>query len=150
MRYKIIFKASAKKELRKLPKIEYITIKSSIDDLAVNPRPIGVRKMVGGNNQWRLRVGVYRVVYTIIDNQLIIEIIRIAHRKDAYRNWLVCILYPGLRSTPVVSAFSITTGHAWVDESKKSMVFIQALEVPDEVNVKSTISGEEVFEACHL
>ena len=86
MRYKIIFKASAKKELRKLPKIEYITIISSIDDLAVNPRPIGVRKMVGGNNQWRLRVGVYRVVYTIIDNQLIIEIIRIAHRKDAYRN----------------------------------------------------------------
>ena len=86
MRYKIIFKASAKKELRKLPKIEYITIKSSIDDLAVNPRPIGVRKMVGGNNQWRLRVGVYRVVYTIIDNQLIIEIIRIAQRKDAYRS----------------------------------------------------------------
>jgi len=86
MRYKIVFKASAKKELRKLPKIAYITIKSNIDDLATNPRPIGVRKMVGGNNQWRLRVGVYRVVYTIIDNQLIIEIIRIAHRKDAYRN----------------------------------------------------------------
>jgi len=86
MRYKIVFKASARKELRKLPKIAYLTIKNSINDLAIKPRPTGVRKMVGGNNQWRLRVGVYRVIYTIIDNQLIIEIIRVAHRKDAYRN----------------------------------------------------------------
>lgn len=86
MRYKIVFKASARKELRKLPQIAYVTIKNSIDALARNPRPVGVRKIVGGNNQWRLRIGVYRVIYTIIDNQLIIEIIRIAHRKDVYKN----------------------------------------------------------------
>lgn len=83
--YKILFKASAQKELKKLPKQTYLLIKEAIDKLATNPRPKQSRKLVGGTSQWRLRVGDYRIVYEIIDKQLIIEIVRVKHRKDVYR-----------------------------------------------------------------
>jgi mRNA interferase RelE/StbE len=82
--YQITFRSSAVKELRKLPADHRKGVSSAIDSLAHEPRPKGVKKMAGVH-AWRLRVGVYRVVYSIEDKRLIIEVIRIGHRREVYR-----------------------------------------------------------------
>lgn len=53
--------------------------------LADDPRPTGVVKLAGDDNLWRIRIGNYRVVYEIYDDQLIVLVLRVAHRKDIYR-----------------------------------------------------------------
>lgn len=57
----------------------------AIAALADNPRPVGYRKMVGSSDLYRIRVGDWRVVYEIRDEQLVVLIIDAAHRKDIYR-----------------------------------------------------------------
>ncbi len=84
--YKIKFKKSAEKELQKIPKNTLLKITNVIQQLASNPRPQGVKKLKTFANNYRIRVGKYRVLYTIEDDFLIIEIIRVRHRKDAYRS----------------------------------------------------------------
>ena len=54
-------------------------------DLATDPRPTGCRKLVGSENDWRIRVGNYRVIYEIADEVRIVRIVRVRHRKDSYR-----------------------------------------------------------------
>ncbi|OQX63220.1 MAG: hypothetical protein B5M51_05300 [Anaerolinea sp. 4484_236] len=83
--YKIKFKKVAEKDLRKIPKNTIPKIIKAIHELASNPRPQGVKKLKTFNHSYRIRVGKYRVLYTIEDKFLIIEVIRIRHRKDAYR-----------------------------------------------------------------
>ena len=58
---------------------------SRIDKLVDNPRPRGVRKIRGSAPLWRLRVGVYRIVFAIDDDAGVVDIIAIRHRSDAYR-----------------------------------------------------------------
>ena len=82
--YTITFRSSAVKELRKLSEHNRKSITDAIDVLAEVPRPNGVKKMAGVN-AWRIRVGDYRVVYSIEDRQLVVEVIRIRHRRDVYR-----------------------------------------------------------------
>jgi mRNA interferase RelE/StbE len=82
--YVVALRPSAAKELRKLPLDQRRRISKAIDSLAEESRPHGVKKMVGGT-VWRIRVGEYRVVYSIVDDQLVVEIIRIGHRRDIYR-----------------------------------------------------------------
>lgn len=55
-----------------------------IRELAGNPRPVGCKKLNGYKDRWRIRVGNYRVVYTIDDGRRSVDVTRIAHRKDAY------------------------------------------------------------------
>ncbi len=83
--YKIVFQKSAGKALEALPRSvsERITLK--INTLKENPRPQGVKKLVGSENLYRIRIGDYRVVYSIFEKVLIIEIIRIGDRKDVYK-----------------------------------------------------------------
>lgn len=83
--YNVIIKASAKKELAALPKPVVSRMVAVIEALAVEPRPNGVRKLTGTNNIYRVRVADYRVVYRIEDDTLIIEVVRVAHRKEVYR-----------------------------------------------------------------
>ena len=83
--YRITFKKSAQKELAEIPKPFNQNIATSIDNLAENPRPDGVKKLKGEYNAYRIRVGDYRIIYTIEDVIKIVEIQRIRHRKDAYR-----------------------------------------------------------------
>lgn len=83
--YNVIIKASAKKELAALPKPVVARMVAVIEALAVEPRPNGVRKLTGTNNIYRVRVADYRVVYRIEDDTLIIEVVRVAHRKEVYR-----------------------------------------------------------------
>jgi mRNA interferase RelE/StbE len=82
--YQITFARTAKKELLSLPKDIGEKILASIELLSINPRPYGCKKLVGYADAYRIRVGDYRVVYTVIDSTLMIDIIRIGHRKDVY------------------------------------------------------------------
>lgn len=83
--YHLKITTSAAKSLMKLPRIEQRRIRSAIDKLATDPRPHGVTKLSGTTDSYRIRVGNYRIVYTIDDGELVIVVIRIAHRKKVYR-----------------------------------------------------------------
>ena len=82
--YSILFARSARKELEALSNHLIERILKKIESLAVEPRPFGCRKLQGNSNLWRIRIGDYRVVYSIDDVIEIIEIIRIKHRREVY------------------------------------------------------------------
>jgi len=83
--YRVALTSSAAKELQKLPGQVVERIFPRIESLASNPRPPGCKKMQGGDREYRIRAGDYRVVYTIDDKNFLIEVTRIRHRKDVYR-----------------------------------------------------------------
>jgi len=82
--YAIVFAASAKRELRDLSPDLIERILPRIRDLAVGPRPPGCKKLHGYKDRWRIRIGDYRVVYTINDTAKIVDVTRIAHRREVY------------------------------------------------------------------
>jgi len=82
--YKIVFKKKAQKELEAVPKQYFIALSDAIDGLAKKPRPAGCKKLIGADNQYRIRVGMYRILYTIEDNILTITVVKVAHRKEVY------------------------------------------------------------------
>jgi len=84
--YSIEWKSSAKKELRRLPKKTINNIITAVERLKNNPHPIGSKKIVGTEHTYRHRIGDYRIVYSIESNCLVIEVVRVGHRKDVYRN----------------------------------------------------------------
>ena len=84
MTYRLTFHPAAQKELSKLPRDIYERVKKKILSLAENPRPANSRKLVG-SREWRIRVGQWRVVYLIDDEQREVYITVIAHRREAYR-----------------------------------------------------------------
>ena len=83
--YKIEWKRSAIKELQRLPRQMRLKVVAAVDNLSSNPYPQGVRKLVSTENSYRIRIGDYRLLYNITQHKLIIEIIRVGHRKDIYR-----------------------------------------------------------------
>lgn len=86
--YWVEWKLSAKKELRKLNKAAILRILDMAAALAEDPHSAGNKKLRGSEHTYRIRVGDYRVVYTIAANTLVIEIIRVGHRKDVYRKFI--------------------------------------------------------------
>lgn len=85
MRYTITFKSAAQRALSKLPNDAAERIARAIDGLEFEPRPKGCEKLKGADNLWRIRVGDYRVVYTIEDARLIVLVVKIGHRREIYR-----------------------------------------------------------------
>lgn len=83
--YKLIWKKQAVKELRNLEKSIIKKLIVLTEHLCENPRPKGCRKMKGQKNFYRIRHKNYRVIYKIEDKRLIIEIIRIGHRRSIYK-----------------------------------------------------------------
>jgi len=83
--YSIVFTRSARKELEALPGMLQTRILRRVEQLSMKPRPTGVRKLVGAEDLWRLRISDYRVIYAVHDEQKLVDIISIRHRKDAYR-----------------------------------------------------------------
>ncbi len=83
--YEITFRRSARKELEVIEDSLVENIFSKIDQLVTNPRPKGTKKIKGRNNLWRIRVGEYRVIYSIDDKSGLVDIVFIRHRKDVYR-----------------------------------------------------------------
>jgi mRNA interferase RelE/StbE len=84
MSYEISILRRASKELAKLPQNDCKKISNAINDLAINPRPLGCKKLKG-RPAWRIRVGDYRIIYEISDQKLIIVVIDVGHRRDIYR-----------------------------------------------------------------
>lgn len=86
MAFRLEYKASVKKELRKLAKPDRIAIVRKIELLSEDPRPSGSAKLKGSQNLFRIRHGDYRVIYQIQQGVLVIIIIRIGHRREIYKN----------------------------------------------------------------
>lgn len=82
--FELRFKASVAKDLRGLPKADIRRILARIDALRDEPRPDGCEKLAG-RELYRERQGVYRIVYSIHDAQLIVEVVRVGHRREIYR-----------------------------------------------------------------
>ncbi len=82
--YKIAWKRSAIKELKYLPKEVVVKIVQAVGQLTENPFPVGVKKLVGSERTYRIREGSYRVIFSVEPSSLVIEIIRVGHRKDVY------------------------------------------------------------------
>jgi mRNA interferase RelE/StbE len=83
-RYEIVFRKSVAKDFDRIPSRDARRILKAIKSLADDPRPPQSRKLTG-DDKYRLRYGVYRVLYTIEDDRLIICVVKVRHRKDAYR-----------------------------------------------------------------
>ena len=75
----------ALKALAALPRQEQQRVRAAIDLLADNPRPPGCTKLTGDDDAYRVRVGVYRIVYEVLDDRLLIHVVRVVHRRDVYR-----------------------------------------------------------------
>jgi mRNA interferase RelE/StbE len=84
-KYYVAFASSAEKELKKLPGQLIARLIPHLENLSANPRPSGSKKLRGGDGEWRIRVGDYRVVYTIDDGKLLVEVTRIRHRSEVYK-----------------------------------------------------------------
>lgn len=85
--YKIEWKRSAVKELKTISKGSLGSIVSKVEELSENPIPLECRKLKGSDHIYRVRVGNYRIIYEVMDKELIVQIIRVRHRKDAYRKF---------------------------------------------------------------
>ena len=86
MRYALLIKASAAKELEAIdgaPTRRRIV--DVIQTLAVDPRPSACKKLAGRDAAYRLRVGDYRIVFAVSDREIVVEIIKIGHRRELYR-----------------------------------------------------------------
>jgi len=84
-RYTIEFARSAEKDLDRLSRRDQGRVLAAIAGPADRPRPPGCRKITGAPDAFRIRVGVYRVVYVVRDDKLVVVVIRVGHRRDVYR-----------------------------------------------------------------
>lgn len=84
--YVITYKKSVEKDLRKISKPHLKKIVQAIQQLAHNPKPTASTGLKGFSNVYRLRVGDYRIVYEINKGELIVLIVRVAHRREVYKN----------------------------------------------------------------
>ncbi len=83
--YEVVLSKTAEKNLSKLPAKIIAIIIPVLELLGNDPRPIGCKKLKGFSNLWRVRVGNYRVIYSIEDKILLVDIREIGHRKDIYK-----------------------------------------------------------------
>ena len=84
--YAVTFSRSARKELEKFPAQLVERIFPKIESLALQPRPAGCKKLKGAQNHWRIRIGDYRVVYSVNDSSRTVDVTAVRHRSEAYRD----------------------------------------------------------------
>ena len=85
MPYIVIVQQTAQKQIAKLPLLFQKRVEKIVLGLQTNPRPNGYKKLKGYDNIYRIRFGTYRIVYSIIDKELVVYIFDVDHRKDIYR-----------------------------------------------------------------
>jgi mRNA interferase RelE/StbE len=83
--YQIEWKRSAAKELRQFPREVVGRLLRAVEGLRTSPFPASARKLSGAEHTYRIREGSYRIIYSVFTSRLIIEVIRIGHRKDVYK-----------------------------------------------------------------
>ena len=85
MTYSISVSKEAARTFRRIHPLHAVRIKVAISALAEDPRPPGSVQLVGGAGERRIRVGDYRVVYDIIEDELVVLVLRLGHRREIYR-----------------------------------------------------------------
>lgn len=85
MAYRLVLRPAAQRDLERLPRTVLGRVERAVERLRENPHPLGCKKLSGFENEWRVRVGDYRILYIIDDAQQEIRVARIAHRREAYR-----------------------------------------------------------------
>jgi len=83
--YTVVFARSARKELQALDRIVAARILKGIEALRLEPRPSGCKKLEGTDDLWRIRIGDWRVVYSVDDARKLVEVSVVRHRREAYR-----------------------------------------------------------------
>jgi len=83
--FRIVIKKSAAKEIERIEKKDRIRIIEKIRSLASDPRPFGSKKL-SGQEKYRIRQGNYRILYQVIADELIINVVKVGHRRDIYDN----------------------------------------------------------------
>lgn len=83
--YKIFFRKSVQKDLEAISKKDLQRILKRIEGLANDPHPSGCEKLTG-QERYRLRQGIYRIIYSIQDDELTIWVVKVGHRKEVYRH----------------------------------------------------------------
>ena len=86
MTYRIALAPPAARQLRKFDPQIRRRIQAALELLAVEPRPPAATRLVGGSGEWRVRTGDYRIVYEIHDDELLVLVLRVGHRRDIYRS----------------------------------------------------------------
>lgn len=84
-RFEIRFKRSVAKDLRRLPAGDVRRILKRVDTLGDDPRPPGCEKL-SAQERYRIRQGVYRILYEIHDDALLVVVVKVGHRRDVYRH----------------------------------------------------------------
>lgn len=84
-RYRLVFKRSVAKDLRTLPQKDVARILKVFDVLSVDPRPFGCEKL-SGMERYRIRQGIYRIVYEIMDDEVVVRVVKVGHRREVYLN----------------------------------------------------------------
>ena len=83
--HEVFLERAAEKDLKALPSAIFRRVIPQIRALAQNPRPPGCHKIAGSRNDWRIRIGDYRVVYEVDDKLKQVRVMRVRHRREAYR-----------------------------------------------------------------
>ena len=83
--YEVSLEHRAERDLKKLPGEIFYRIIPYIKALSEDPKPSGCRKIKGSKNDWRIRIGEYRVIYEIDERVKAVKVMRVRHRKDVYR-----------------------------------------------------------------
>ncbi len=83
--YEILLERAAERDLKRLSAGMFQRIIDHIKALADAPRPAGCHKIVGSKNDWRIRVGDYRIIYEIDEKEKAVRVMRVRHRREVYR-----------------------------------------------------------------
>lgn len=84
-RYRVEVARRAVRAISRLPRAEQQRVRAAIDILAESPRPPGCVALTGEHGVYRVRVGDYRIVYEVRDRILLVQVVRVGHRRDVYR-----------------------------------------------------------------
>ena len=82
--YQVEIARTADRQIQKLPKADKKRVLNKIAGLASDPRPAGYKELVGYKGIFRIRCGDYRIIYTIVDNVLLVTVLEVPNRRDAY------------------------------------------------------------------
>ena len=83
-KYNLVFRKSVSKDLRSIPKKDVARILQRLDALQEDPRPVGSEKL-SGQERYRVRQGVYRIIYQVMDEHLAVTVVKVGHRRQVYR-----------------------------------------------------------------
>lgn len=83
--YRIEWRKSTRKDLRRIAPAEVSKIVRAVEELSADPFPMGHTKLSGSDRAYRIRVGDYRIVYEVFSGVLLVEVVRVGHRRDVYK-----------------------------------------------------------------